>query len=290
MYPKIKTKLLDTDSVSGSWVLTEKLHGAHVQVCSENGKVRIGKRKALLEDDELHAFFGIDRIYPDLFVHAQRINDILGHQDWVLYGELVGEGYPGPNAVQQDVYYSPYLMFVAFDLLVKNVWIDYNNFQDICEQIGLHTPPLLGKGKFNVLSNHSVEFESLFAKSIHLEPLENNFAEGWVLKPAKAMAKDSRPILKKKRSSFQERSGSKPQIKDYKIEDWLMVEAVNRITPGRFSSARSKVGANSHQVIKEVQIDILEELENEVGALQTDIKNELLEIIEDTAYYLVRDV
>src|SRR5947209_11441529 len=112
-------------AMSGGWVATEKVHGAHLAIVCEGTSARAAKRRELLGEDELDAFFGVSRIWAGLAVAAaetaRRLRADSGLDGLlVLYGELAGGGYPHPEvpavegvgAVQTGVWYSPDLLWV----------------------------------------------------------------------------------------------------------------------------------------------------------------------------------
>lgn len=90
-YPKVGSKAA---SVGGPWVATEKVHGANFVVGVEGDRVHFGKRKAWLAADE--PFFGWQLLAGDLADRSRRLAREVSWPQLVLYGELVGGGYPHP--------------------------------------------------------------------------------------------------------------------------------------------------------------------------------------------------
>ncbi|WP_436771304.1 RNA ligase family protein [Yinghuangia sp. YIM S09857] len=140
-YPKIpsrgatRTGGAPTPAVR-EWAAAEKVHGAHFAVVCDAAGTRPAKRRELLGDDDLDAFFGVSRVWPALAVAADRCAEALraahrpgaaGAADSVptvtLYGELAGGRYPHPDVpaapgvdpVQTGVWYAPGLHWLLFD-------------------------------------------------------------------------------------------------------------------------------------------------------------------------------
>ena len=113
-----------TSGGGGTWVATEKLHGANFVVAAVADRAWFGKRKAWLADDE--PFFGWQLIAAELSAALRAIAAELGAAQVVGYGELFGGGYPHPavpavpglQPVQTGVWYAPDLRWAPFDLLV----------------------------------------------------------------------------------------------------------------------------------------------------------------------------
>ncbi|MFJ6773780.1 hypothetical protein ACIQOV_22990, partial [Kitasatospora sp. NPDC091257] len=114
-YPKIPARGRSGGPGSREWTAAEKVHGAHFAVVCEGGSVRAAKRRELLDDEGLDAFFGVSRIWPELSVAAARFAAavrgtrdgaaVRGTRDGAavrgdgaaavtIYGELAGGRYP----------------------------------------------------------------------------------------------------------------------------------------------------------------------------------------------------
>ena len=69
-FPKIPTTLAPSSGAGGSWIATEKIHGAQLLLASDGDTVRFGKRKAWLAPDE--PFFGWQLLRNELELAVPR--------------------------------------------------------------------------------------------------------------------------------------------------------------------------------------------------------------------------
>lgn len=206
------------------WVVTEKIHGANLCIMSDGHRVKLAKRKGLLDVDD--DFFGVWRLLPNLeapilalFEHIKQHDQTI--QQLNLYGELFGGHYPHPEvlsienvqAVQTGVYYHPDLQFCAFDLSTYHgeeaVYFDDAFARHHVEAIGLMYAQALHIGTLDEAMAYSLNFNSTLPKRFGLPPLKDNLAEGVVIKPAQAYTIETpkgaiRPILKRKHPQFAE--------------------------------------------------------------------------------------
>lgn len=141
-YPKIPARGGTSTPGVREWAAAEKVHGAHFAVVCDAAGVRPAKRRELLGDEDLDAFFGVSRIWPAVAVAADRFATTLRaarHRDVdgaaaqgrpvpavTLYGELAGGRYPHPDVpaepgvdpVQTGVWYAPGLHWLLFDATI----------------------------------------------------------------------------------------------------------------------------------------------------------------------------
>lgn len=109
-----------------------------------------------------------------------------------------------------------------------------------------------------------VRFPTKIPALLRLPVIENNWAEGMVLKPEERAAGDGRPIIKRKIDEFDEKRFDESQSWDphQKIAlDGLVEWAAKMTNPSRVASARSKVGEHSEaEIVDEVTLDVLIDL------------------------------
>lgn len=137
-----------------------------------------------------------------------------------LFGELFGGAYPLPDVpknpkvqmpVQKGVWYSPDIDFYAFDIKMhpNAGYMLFDKASAIFAECGFfHAQPII-RGAFEEVMAFDVEpFETTIPTLLGLPKIEKNFAEGIVLKPTTGghTRVFSRVILKKKHSSFVEKS------------------------------------------------------------------------------------
>lgn len=298
-YPKMASKGKGATPVAREWVATEKVHGAHFAlVCAidESGEVtevRPAKRRELLGEDDLDAFFGVSRIWPALSVAAARCAAALARGAVVtLYGELAGGGYPHPDItdidgtqpVQTGIWYAPDLFWLLFDAGVtvgeRRWWVADREVRTAAAEAGLLTVPVLARGPLKHLQELPAAFPSRVSALFGLPELADNLAEGYVLKPAgewkEGTEGSERPLLKAKQKAFAEDerfAGARPYVAPPEgaagVPAWLVVQAAALLTPARAAAAVSKLGPRSaiEVVAEEIAKDAAEEVAEDVGGL-----------------------
>ncbi len=289
-YPKIPQRFGDGPLPGGSWVAEEKVHGAHLALVSDGRTARAAGRRGLLDEDRLEAFFGATRLWPVLATAAAAAARAAGH-DVILYGELAGGGYPHPQVppvegigpVQTGVWYSPDLVWMAFDGAIATSsgprWMSRAELAELVAGVGLECVPLVGQGHRQKLRGLTVDFPTLVPGALGLPELPGNRAEGYVLKPAGSWdtsERGPRPVLKVKHPDFAEDArytGARPFVPPpggvTGVPPWLLAAAVERLTPPRADAARSKLGpaTDTAELAAEVVADLLADLDDDLGGL-----------------------
>ena len=254
-YPKIPTakQLGSGRSGGGTWVATEKVHGAQLVIASDGGGTRVGKRKAWLDGDE--PFFGW-QLLRGAFDRAARIALDDGAAAVRLYGELYGGHYPHPrvppvpgaSAVQTGVWYAPDVRFALFDVLDHadpddpGVYRTYPAVAHLAQAAGLDVVPLLGRGTRASLDAVPVRFPTRIPQRLGLPPLPDNLAEGIVLRPDAALPPPDRTVVKVKIDEFDEQrfGESRPWDPYTRIPvDDLRLIAAGLVNAPRLAGARS---------------------------------------------------
>ncbi len=269
-YPKIGGT---ADAAGGTWVATEKLHGANFVVAVERDIVQFGKRKAWL--DPADAFFGWQLIAPGLAARVRSLGALAPQV--VCYGELFGGGYPHPDvpaipgltAIQTGVWYAPDLRWAMFDLLVATGDDDdgellaFAEAEQLAREAELLTAPVLARGKRGDLDRVPVAAPTVMPALLGLPPIADNRREGYVLKPDRRMAGADRPIIKRKLPDFEDARYDEATSWDpgHLGVDELIAWALRLVNPARVASARSKVGTDRGQVLDELVLDVVADLE-----------------------------
>ncbi|MEY9935024.1 Rnl2 family RNA ligase [Catenulispora sp. GP43] len=298
-YPKMASKGKGDTPAAREWVATEKVHGAHFALVCDRTGVRPAKRREVLAEDDLDGFFGVSRIWPTLSVAAARCAkplrdaaaDGTGREDAVvtLYGELAGGRYPHPDVpvaegtqpVQTGVWYAPGLFWLLFDAQVtlgeRRWWVAERDVRAAAVEAGLLSVPVLARGALKQLQDLPAAFASRVPALFGLPELEDNLAEGYVLKPAVAWEEgEARPLLKVKQKAFAEDerfAGARPYIAPPEgaagVPAWLVVQAAALLTPTRAAAAVSKLGpgTTAEVVVGEIAKDAAEEISEELGGL-----------------------
>lgn len=297
-YPKIPA-VPDPARVSphGSWVATEKIHGANLVVGCDGTSARIGKRKAWLEDDE--PFFGWQLLRAALVEAVRGVQRELGGTVR-LYGEIFGGAYPhgdvpalgGLSAVQTGIWYSPAIHYAVFDVVVEDCeFLAHHEMEALAARHGLMTAPLLGRGTRREVDALPTRFDSHVAAMFGLPAIAGNVAEGLVVKPDQRAAPSERFTLKRKIPELDDaRFGeAEPLASDVLLDlDQLTAHASLLVNPARVASARSKVGTAPAAIRDEVVLDVMVDLEAAFpftfGAMpsstQDDLRDAIYELVD----------
>lgn len=281
-YPKIGGT---AEGTGGTWVATEKVHGANFVVGIAGSDVRFGKRKEWLAPDE--PFFGWQLIAPALAECARVVARAATAPQVVCYGELYGGGYPHPDvaavpglsAIQTGVWYAPDVRWLMFDVLVARDDEDdgellaFADAETLAAEAGLVCVPVLARGRRTDLDGTPVSAPTAVPDLLGFPAIAGNLREGFVLKPDRRMAAGSRPIVKRKLpdfddARFDEGPGWRP---GYLSEDELRAWIPRLVNAARVASARSKVGEAPVAVVDEIVLDVAIDLERVFAAAWRDL-------------------
>jgi Rnl2 family RNA ligase len=271
MFPKIPThRAAPPRSMGGPWVALEKLHGGQLVVASDGEAVHVGKRKAWLAADE--PFFGWQLLAGELAAGVRAIAREAAAKQTVLYGELIGGGYPHPEVppmpglspVQTGIWYTPALAWIAFDALIaagdddEGELLAHRELEALAEAAGVRTPPRLARGTRAELEQVPVRFPTRVPAWFGLPPIADNFAEGIVLKPDARCAPADRPVIKRKLPDFDDDRFREAEAwaPGALGEDELLAWVDRLVQPARLASARSKVGTDPAAIVDEVALDV----------------------------------
>ena len=202
-----------------NWVITEKIHGSNFSIYCDENNIKFAKRSQFLKiEDNFYNYQSIIsqlsqkvmHMFKDLHTNEKyNNNDDINYI--IIYGELFGGWFPDDvsnwkgnseridsegrikipmeqRAVQEGVYYDSTLNFIAFDIqIIKHdnncLFIDYNDMINLCQNHDMLVTQPLMIGKLNELIKYNVNFDSTIPKYVGLNNLENNIAEGIVIKP-----------------------------------------------------------------------------------------------------------
>jgi Rnl2 family RNA ligase len=301
----------DTPAVR-EWVATEKVHGAHFAIVCGPTEVQPAKRRELLGEDDLDGFFGVSRIWPAVSVAAARCAALLRNTEddvVTLYGELAGGRYPHPGVeqdqnaqpVQTGVWYAPTLFWLLFDAQIavgeRRWWVAERQVRAASAEAGLMCVPVLARGALKQVQDLPATFPSRVPALFGLPEIEDNLAEGYVLKPAIEWDEETaRPVLKVKQKAFAEDerfAGARPYIAPPEgaagVPAWLVVQAAALLTPTRAAAAVSKVGPGTaaEVVAAEIAKDAAEEVSEELGGLDAGHMEGLVDALMAGARTLV---
>jgi len=220
-----ETKIFaQTKELDITWFATEKIHGTNYSLLYMDGqKVIPCRRGAELGDDRTYYAHG--KLYDKYSNNVIVMFNLLKTSHPMLkgiqvYGELFGGWYNGKTAkdskrVQVGVCYAPFNEFLVFDIKMifedKSYYVDFGELLDVftilkSSEFLLDHVPLIKVGRLDELLTLNPKFESVVYEKYGLDKIENNFAEGFVVHPAKEYRNiyGDRIIFKFKNPSFSE--------------------------------------------------------------------------------------
>ncbi len=311
-YPKIpeswdNLKLTEQDHrllKKTEWVVTEKIHGANFCILANDEQSHFAKRKAILPEEE--NFFGYHNLRTTLAEQANLLfNEVLQvYQDTIavaIYGELFGGAYPHPEvapvaqvqAIQTGVFYSPNIHFWVFDLLritdTSAYYLGFDELVTFCDQVQMPMIPALFRGTYQEAQNHPIKFTSTISGSLLLPELENNWAEGVVIKPAEPILLDTakgwmRPVIKKKTALFSE------DRRYHEAQKWAGETGATTLLGEVMASAQALVNENRlHNVCSKIgQVDFQDASQRATVqlALETDVWESFWEHLGESYFKL----
>ena len=294
-YSKIDTK---------DWVALEKIHGANMSFTLTNDGIIPGRRNAFLGNDRnfMTAGLCIDGVIEKIKENRR----IFGTDSVRLYGELCGGLYPEPTVlnfgdlspVQHEVYYSPIHHFVLFDIKLNGRFIPHDEVIDIGSSLKLLTAPILAKGSLEELLEISPVFPTKLPESIGLPPIENNYAEGLVLKPRVPIFYRSgdRVIIKHKNPAFAEKKAKKkraPKPANLSEDATKVLDALSKyVTEQRLNNILSHGDNYSHfgELQGAYMRDLLEEAFEEEGITPKQLDNGERKRVSKILFRAIADV
>ena len=247
------------------WVVSEKIHGANFAFYLNPDGVRCAKRSGMLGvgekffewesvvdayDEQLHSLYRMANIF------VKEAADVEGDVEVILYGELFGGSYPHPEVekdpiamkVQKGIYYAPWNDFYAFDMKINGRFLSYDIFAEFMEMVGFHYAKALYRGTLKECLAYPNDFPTKLPEKLGLPAIDNNIAEGVVIKPVHTLYFDNgnRVILKNKNEKYKEVKEKKekhvPDLSLSEEEKVLFEEARKYVTENRLRNVISKIG------------------------------------------------
>jgi len=208
-YPSIENHYRDSikemvDKYTGTelWVATEKVHGSNFSFIftKENGIQCASRNKILAAGEAFNNYQVIQKKYaakvPEIFEILAA--EIPGLTQVTVFGEFYGGIYPGIKTkvkkIQDGIYYTPDLEFEAFDLFYKTAENPRNiyPYKEACQhfaKLGIPFAAILKEGTLKELyaTLDPEVFQSTIYAKFGLPKLDDNLAEGYVIKPNEAI-------------------------------------------------------------------------------------------------------
>lgn len=274
----------------GQWVVMEKVHGAQFSIYYDGSDMQASSRTAFLTDEI--DFFNWQKVLADNSEKMIKLYNLVKetnhktNQDTVaqvvVYGEIFGGSYPHPDVekvknakrLQKGVHYHPDNLFYAFDIRVDGHYLTVDQTDALFEKSGFFYAKTLFRGTLEECVNHPDDFLSKISQWLGLPPIEDNIAEGIVIKPVEPRFLNigDRVILKSKNEKFKERKSKKkrPVKQDEPLSEAaqkLQQELESLVTENRLQNVLSKKGEMPYplpgdyfgQIMQDFSADIREE-------------------------------
>lgn len=253
------------------WIATEKIHGANFSALTDGTNLSWCRRTGILTENE--KFYGHERetknIEDSIKTLFAKIKEVLPNLIQLqVFGELFGGAYPhndvpkvmGVSKVQDGIYYHPDIQFMIFDALYttsqpnEKKYLDYDTLISFLADVSLKFCPILKRGKLDDLMKLDPYFQTTIADLFGLPKIENNFAEGYVLKPTKTvyLLNGSRLALKLKRSNLSEVITNQEAAKSNNVKEIIF----GYLNENRLASVKSKL-TDEERTNKSLMIDKL---------------------------------
>lgn len=273
------------------WNVFEKIDGSNFGFIVTKDGIDFMKRTSIIKEGD--GFFDIHRVkkmYTDncleLFQAIVHTKGFKGVEQIILYGELYGGIYPDHPVgkyINRNVFYSPNLEFIAFDLLLKikdtsgtayERWLTYDEYSPFLEKAQIPYLKPLMTGTFEEALQYPNDFVTTIPAMHGLEPTTtNNIVEGTVIKPTKdILLKNSKIMIKNKNNANQEIMSREDVKKKFEFKVTISKKLPEKIqtvfqyiNEPRLNAVLSKIGqvqndkASFSKILKAFAADILEE-------------------------------
>lgn len=290
----------------GVYVVTEKVHGANFSVWldTENSVIKFAKRSGFIGDEN---FFNSHLIHEKLAEDIKSLSsEHLNAKEIVITGELCGGHYPHGDvennseykAVQNGLWYSSKLQFLAFDLFIDGECVDDDTMKKAFDKCELPHLKTLFKGSFDECLNYSNEFQTTIPEYFSLPQIDGNICEGIVIKPITPsyLCSGQRVILKSKNSRHSEKSAKKPKkviVLEGKAKG-IVEELFTLVTENRLKNVVSKIGEVTKKDFGKIQGEMIKDIfeeylkDNDIDDLEKSVKSIVNKMVGTQVSTLIR--
>lgn len=215
----------------------EKIHGANFSILLENGTRKFYSRQIEVTNDKFYNWKNI--LKDEKIIRMIELFESMNFENVQLIGELFGA------SIQRHIYYSDYVQFRLFDVIINNEYITTEKMCSILKENNLEdclVPMLETSLTFEQALNYNTIFNSRIAN------IDDNLCEGIVIKPYNKVITDgfgSNMYFKKKNENFEEINKSKKvsNVPRYSKEvNNARQLFISCFTPQRLDSVESKLG------------------------------------------------
>lgn len=265
--------------------VSEKVDGCNTSVITDGKNIVTAKRGSVLEPDE--KFYGFQEFANEnlkekvigIFKDMECVDDGTSVATVQVFGEFFGGGYKGykstESKIQKGIEYTPGHEFYAFDILVsyntgESRYLDVDECNTLFEKHGFFYNKELFRGTLDECLAYSPIFISTIGTRLGYPEIEENFAEGVVIKPVTPLylANGERVIIKNKNPKFEEfeKKDKKPKEPVVYSDDCTMCmsEVEAYCTEARLNNVISHIGEiempkQTGMLIKEYSLDVIGE-------------------------------
>lgn len=277
--------------------VSEKVDGCNVSVITDSSSIITGKRTSILgETDNFYGFqdFANENLKEktiEVFKELKYGNSAITQVQ--VFGEFFGGGYDGYKStvskIQKGIQYTPNHEFYSFDILVsdgeKNIYLGVDACTELFEKYGFFYNKELFRGTLDECLAFNPIFISTIGERLGYPRIENNFAEGVVIKPIEDLrfANGERIIIKNKNPKFNEfekgEKSGKTEVVYSDAVNALISPLGNYVTEARLGNVISHIGEldmpkQFGMLMKEYCADVLEEYVKDYPAYNELSSNE----------------
>lgn len=279
---KIREEGLD----GGTWIATNKIHGANFQVCADSTHVKFAKRSGFIEEKE--NFYGLHTsLKPMKSFLVDRIKRMQNYFGATInvYFELFGGGYSHPDVrpsnvpmIQKGVFYTPNIDIRVLDVVLDfDEYLDFDEMMQIVSHFDLRPIRVMNRGTFDEMLALDSTFDDPTYLDYGLPKIEGNISEGFVIRPNKTVftRRGERVILKNKNEKFAEKSRAprkdrQPSVIPENIKA-IYEDLVNAVTENRLRNILSHGDTFGQKDFGKLQGMMMQDIIKEEG----DALNEL---------------
>jgi Rnl2 family RNA ligase len=250
--PSAMTYAVPADEV---WVATHKVDGTNMSVIvqRDDRSVTYARRNGVLTPGV--AFYGWETVVPAAGRWLELLDQFPVAKQVTVYGELFGGKYPhkdvpavpGVGPVQRGVFYHPDRQFVAFDVCVDGVFLEYGAAATAVTAVGARVLPVVFSGVVaDVLAwahdHRAAEVDPAWYGFPDLPIIKGNKGEGWVVRPTHDAYTTcgSRVIFKIKNPTFNEGVGTDDSSAPSSAKPKPGTPTSRYVTPARVSNVLGK--------------------------------------------------
>lgn len=246
------------------WVAVEKIHGANFSFQCDDKGIRVASRNNFVDPSNFYSCSDVVQKYHYKIAH---LRDTLhspgvfdGDSTLIIYGELYGPG------IQKGIDYGPEKDFVAFDIMIGNKFVSWNEFEGFCRAFDIPSVPLIRT--FESMTE-ALKCENAFTSRLGISKgvQGDNITEGVILRPKnEGYVRDEktiRPILKSKNDRWTEKSKTKKVKVPAQthpltpvISQYVNVNRMNAVTSKMSELTPKDFGA----IIKAMCEDVIEDM------------------------------